>query len=116
LLPTDPAARALSRLAVWSFDDRLGDDYYAVRRREAGSQERLERRLADLDAELAGRPYLGGASYGLADIAYLPWLPRAEVYLGVELDAFPALEAWVERLAERPAVAAELDLARALVP
>ena len=34
LLPADPAERALARLAIFRFDDRLGDDYYALRRGE----------------------------------------------------------------------------------
>ena len=35
------------------------------------------------------------------DVAWFPWLPRAEAYLGIQLDAYPAVSAWLERLAER---------------
>jgi glutathione S-transferase len=35
---------------------------------------------------------------------------RARSSLGVELDPYPALAGWLERLSERPAVAAELEL------
>jgi RNA polymerase-associated protein len=113
LLPADPAERALARLAIFRFDDRLGDDYYALRRGEEGAADRLDARLADLDAELDARPFLTGREFGLADVAYLPWVLRARERLGVSLEPFPALSAWVERCLERPSVAAELELAGA---
>ena len=50
----------------------------------------------------------------LADIAYVPWILRARDRMGVELGSFPTLADWVERLAARPAVAAELDVVAAL--
>jgi RNA polymerase-associated protein len=113
LLPTDPAERALARLAIFRFDDRLGDDYYALRRGEEGAADRLDARLADLDADLEARPFLTGREFGLADVAYLPWVLRARERLGISLEPFPALSAWVERCLERPSVAAELELAGA---
>ena len=113
LLPADPAERALARLAIFRFDDRLGDDYYALRRGEEGAADRLDARLADLDADLEARPFLTGREFGLADVAYLPWVLRARERLGVSLEPFPALSAWVERCLERPSVGAELELAGA---
>jgi RNA polymerase-associated protein len=113
LLPDDPAERALARLAIFRFDDRLGDDYYALRRGEEGAGDRLDARLADLDAELEARPFLTGREFGLADVAYLPWVLRARERLGVSLEPFPSLSAWVGRCLERPSVAAELELAGA---
>jgi len=114
LLPADPGERALVRLAVERFEPLLGDHYYALRRGEEGARERLERRLAELDRALEGRLYLVGAAYSLADIAYFPWLPRGQASFGLDLVRFPALQAWLERLAERPAVTAELELVAAL--
>ena len=114
LLPADPAERALARLAVWRFDDRLGDDYYALRRGEDGARARLERRLDELERALLERPFLGGRAYGLADIAYFPWLPRAQASFGVELSGYPALARWVDALAERATVAAELEVVAGL--
>ena len=111
LWPADPAERALGRLWLDRFDDRLGDDYYALRR---GDDSKLPRRLADLDAALEPRPYLTGREYGLADIGYVPWILRARSNLAVELDPYPALSGWLERLSGRPAVAAELELTAAL--
>ena len=111
LLPADPAERALARLALEQFDARLGDAYYALRRGEAGAADALDLKLGELDTALEGAAYLGGRAYGLADIAYVPWVLRAEARLGVDLEPFPALAAWLERVCERPAAAAEVDLA-----
>jgi glutathione S-transferase len=113
LWPPDPAERALGRLLVEQFDARLGDAYYAVRRGEAGAEGELARRLEALDALLEERPYLTGGEFGLADAAFFPWIARARTLFGVELDPYPSLAAWVARLAERPAVAAELELVAA---
>lgn len=113
LLPAGARERALARVWVDRFDARLGDVYYGVRR---GARERdeFEAQLDALDATLARQPYLTGAEYGLADIAYLPWILRSESVLGIPIDAFPALSAWAERLCERPAVSAELEIVAAL--
>ena len=113
LLPADPAERALARLAIERFDN-LGRPYYALRRGEDGARAGLERELAALDWTLAAHPFLTGSSYGLADVAYLPWVLRAQALLGVELGSHPALSSWLARLTERPAVAAERDLVAAL--
>jgi glutathione S-transferase len=113
LLPSDPADRAAVRLLIFR-DDELTDPYYAFRRGEDGAREELEAALGRFDALLAERPFLGGAAYGLADIAFVPWLLRARDMLGVELDAFPSLLAWLARLEERPAIAGEVDIVAAL--
>jgi hypothetical protein len=44
----------------------------------------------------------------------VPWILRAQSNLGVALEPFPALAAWVERLSHRVAVGAELELTAAL--
>ena len=114
LLPIEPAERSLVRLAVWRFEDEFGRDYYAARRSEEGARARFDARLVALDARLAKSAFLGGASYGLADIAWFPWLPRAAMYLDADFDLYPALAGWLARLAERPAIAAELDIVAAM--
>jgi glutathione S-transferase len=113
LLPPDPAERALARLRIERFDD-LGSPYYAVRRGVEGSEERLHAALAALDSLLEAQPYLTGRDYGLADIAYIPWILRGQALFGLELDPFPAVEAWAEQLEQRPAVAAETAVVAAL--
>jgi len=112
LWPADPAERALGRLWLQRFDDRLGGAYYAARRGDG--REQLDARLADLEHALEAQPYLSGRQYGLADIGYVPWILRARSNLGVELEPYAALSAWLERQSERPAVAAELELTAAL--
>ena len=106
LWPADPAERALGRLRLRRFD-RLGDEYYALRR---GRESRLDERLAELDALLEAQPFLSGRDYGLADIGYVPWVLRARDRLDVELEPFPAVADWLERLCARPAIAAEREL------
>jgi glutathione S-transferase len=115
LYPADPAQRALARLAVWRFDDEFSRDYYAARRDDDGaSRERFTSRLVNLDRRLTEFPFLGGHEYSLADIAWFPWLPRAEAYFDLRLEDYQAITAWRDRLAERPAVAAEIDVVTAL--
>jgi glutathione S-transferase len=111
LWPADPAERALGRLWLDRFDVRLGADYYAARR---GEQSELEARLAGLDAALEAQPFLSGRAYGLADIGYLPWILRARSTLGVDLEPYESVAAWLAQLSERPAVAAELEVTATL--
>jgi stringent starvation protein A len=106
LLAADPADRARSRLWILRHDD-FTSPYYAVRRGQEGADEAFEKQLRALDAELEAREWLGGAEYGLADIAYVPWVLRARDMLGVDLDPYPALGEWLGRLLDRPAVAEE---------
>ncbi len=113
LWPDDPGERAAARLLVFRFDD-FSKPYYALRRGEDGARERFEAELGFLDGILAGVPWLSGRAFGLADVAFLPWLLRAQQQLGIELTGRPALDEWVERACERPSVAAERDLVAAL--
>jgi glutathione S-transferase len=113
LLPPDPADRAFVRLLIHR-DEELTDPYYALRRGEEGGPEQLDAALRELDRSLARRPFLGGAEYGLADIAFVPWILRARDMLGVDLGGLPALADWLARLEERPAVAAETHVVAAL--
>jgi len=113
LLPRDPAERALARLRIERFDD-LGKPYYAVRRGDEGARARLFGALAALDAALEAQPFLSGREYGLADIAYVPWLLRGQATFGLDLGPHPALATWLERLLERPAIAAESAVVAAL--
>jgi glutathione S-transferase len=114
LLPVDPAHRATVRLAIERFDE-LGDPYYDLYfKRPAASAEGLASALTALDRRLDGTPYLAGPDYTLADIAYVPWILRLESRLGIDIAPFGGLSAWLERLLERPAVAAEQDVVAAL--
>jgi len=113
LLPADPADRALARVWIFRHDD-FTKPYYALRRGEDGAAERFDEQLAKLDEALSQQPWLTGREYGLADIAYVPWVLRARDMLGISLDAFPAVHEWLERLEQRPAIAREVETVAAL--
>jgi stringent starvation protein A len=113
LWPGDPGMRAAGRLLVFRFDD-FSKPYYALRRGEDGARQRFDEELAALGTILEGLPWLSGPEFGLADVAFLPWLLRARDLLGIELDASPAVADWVARACERPSVAAEQALVAAL--
>ena len=112
LLPADPGERAVSRLLVFRHDD-FSDPYYALRRKEAGAEEEFDAALGNLDAMLTHVAYLTGRSFGLADIGYIPWVIRAREVMDVSLDPFPAVRDWLDRLTERPSIAAELGVVSA---
>ncbi len=113
LLPSDPYERAAARLLIFRHDE-FTDPYYAYRRREPGAEEALARALAFLDDTLHERRFLTGAAFGLADIAYVPWLLRARDAMGVELAPYPQVDRWLEELSQQPAVAAEVEVVAAL--
>jgi RNA polymerase-associated protein len=112
LLPHGPAERALVRLWFERFDD-LSRPYYRVVF-EGEPAEAFDAELAKLDSALAASPYLAGSRFSQADIAYVPWIIRAEGRAGVDLGSHENLRGWLARLAERPSVAAELEGAAAI--
>ena len=76
---------------------------YAINRyrREA------ERHYQVLDQHLAGRKFIVGDSYTIADISAWGWLDRAPVVLGGNdpLAPYPNLKRWFQAIDARPAVA-----------
>ena len=113
LWPADPGARAAGRLLVFRFDD-FSKPYYALRRGDDGARERFEEELGFLDELLERVSWLSGRAFGLADVAFLPWVLRARDQLGISLDPLPALAAWLDRASERPSVAAEIQVLASL--
>jgi glutathione S-transferase len=113
LLAADPADRALARLRIFRHDD-FTKPYYALRRGADGADALFAEQLDRLDAALEERPWLGGADYGLADIAYVPWVLRARDRMGLSFDPYPALSEWLTRLLDRPAVAEEAHVVAGL--
>jgi GST-like protein len=55
-----------------------------------------------LDKRLEGRDYIVG-DYSIADMACWPWISRYE-WQKIDLNDFPNVRAWYQRLAARPAV------------
>jgi glutathione S-transferase len=113
LWPADPAERALGRMLVFRFDE-LSKPYYALRRGDDGAGERLDDALATLAGLLQRQRFLSGREFGLADVAYVPWILRARDRMDYDLERFPALSDWVGRLEQRPSIAAELDVVASL--
>lgn len=112
LLPSDPGERALVRLWFERFA-QFSQPYYRVVF-EGETAEALEAELVRLDAAFAASPYLAGSHFSQADIAYVPWIIRVEARAGVDLRKHENLRRWFDRLAERPSIAAELEVAAAL--
>jgi len=69
-------------------------------------QNETRRLYGVLDAHLkeGKKEYLVGNKCTIADIAHWGWIAAAG-WAGVEIDDFPALKAWEERMAARPGVA-----------
>lgn len=67
----------------------------------------LDKRLAHVDAELAGKPYLLGDDFSVAD-GYLFTTLRWWKAIGNDFAAWPNLAAYFERVNARPAVQAAL--------
>jgi len=113
LFPGDPADAARSDILLdWTITTLwppLRVAYVAVER-EGKPLESLEvqqaldkvhRPLDILEGRLAGRDYVGG-SFGIGDIPPAICISRW-LYLGRDLGAWPAVEAWYARCSARPA-------------
>ncbi|TFZ01749.1 glutathione transferase GstA [Ramlibacter humi] len=71
-------------------------------------KDKIDRRFRDLDRRLAGREWLVGARFTVADaycFTIVSWAPM----LGMSLAAWPNLAAHLERVKARPAVRAALQ-------
>ena len=66
-------------------------------------QTESNRLTAVLEARLQVVPWLAGERYSVADIMNFGWMRSAQ-YAGVQMEDYPAVKAWVERIAARPAV------------
>ena len=69
--------------------------------------ERVEKRLGWVDAQLAGKPYLLGAEFSVAD-AYAFTVMNWGQWVGVDMKQWPNISAFMDRVASRPAVQAAL--------
>jgi GSH-dependent disulfide-bond oxidoreductase len=114
LLPNDPKAR--SRTIQWLFWQNAGlgpmmGQLNVFRRyfpeHLPAAIERYEREsyrlFGVLEGQLKAHQYVAGDDYTLADISCWPWI-RGHFWADLSLDAYPALKAWHDLIAERPAV------------
>jgi len=117
LLPKDGAARSTVLqwlfLQVASVGPMLGQLWWF--RHGAGNGPRNEQALERYGREtrrlygvfeqrLAAGTWLAGDDYSIADIATYPWL-ASHHELGLDMAEYPAVAAWLERIARRPATA-----------
>ncbi|MDC9622814.1 glutathione binding-like protein [Xenorhabdus sp. XENO-7] len=64
------------------------------------------RRLVNvLNTQLEKTPYLDGHEYSIADIATYPWA-RCHEHQKINLNDYPAVEKWLEKIEQRPATQA----------
>jgi GST-like protein len=65
----------------------------------------VHRAFEAIEQRLGSSPWLGGAEYGIADIATFPWARNIPTLLGAEAgQKFPNTMRWVGVIDERPAV------------
>lgn len=69
----------------------------------------LTKRLQWLDEQLAGKSYLLGEQFSVAD-AYFYTVSRWTAFVGIDLSGMPNIRAFQERVAQRPAVQAALKI------
>ncbi|KAB2894287.1 MAG: glutathione S-transferase, partial [Burkholderiaceae bacterium] len=128
-LPRNPAARYETlQWVMWQmggvgpmfgqlgfFHKFAGRDYEDKRPRDRYVAE-SQRLLAVLEQRLAGRDWLMGAEYTIADIAVFPWVRNLVGFYGagelVGFDAFPQVQRALAAFVARPAVERGLAIPR----
>jgi glutathione S-transferase len=119
LMPRDPYQRARGRILVDYALNYMHAPYWALRaeamkpapeRNERALKEHqtaLRKLLPYLEEELAEKRYFLG-EFSLTDIAIIPRFLRMGSYGAMPAPNLPRLNAWLERMKERPSVSAIL--------
>ncbi len=104
LKPGSPAERAQMRLAVLQLERELFPIYIETQnpRKKRDALKKLAVYLDSLNAYLARQEYFIGEQYTLADVTMAPILWRLSS-LGMDTAKWNYLEAYMDRLFERPA-------------
>lgn len=71
----------------------------------ASARSRVERLMAHVEARLGEVPYLAGQAFTAADIMSVFSLTTMRHFQPLDLGPYPAVRAWLRRIAERPAYA-----------
>jgi Glutathione S-transferase, C-terminal domain len=61
------------------------------------AKKELETLLGILNAELAGKDYLGGAAFGLLDVSVGSMITFARMMAGLDMAPYPNVDAWSQR-------------------
>jgi GST-like protein len=78
-------------------------------------KKETERLFGVLDKRLEGREWLAGDAYSIADIAAYGWAAPYNLF-GLDLDAYPNVERWLEAIASRPATERAYAIAKDMNP
>ncbi len=120
LLPTETAAKydAIQWLMTQmsTVGPMFGQMVHFIRFAPAGNDYAKSRYITQalrvtevVDRRLADNAYLAGSEYGVADIATHPWLRNLPMFMGPDAMAkFPNVARWVAAIDARPAVQAAL--------
>ncbi|MFN3466065.1 MAG: glutathione binding-like protein, partial [Terricaulis sp.] len=85
-----------------NYAPNLVDDPEKIAYGVARYNNEVNRLLGVLDRRLDGRDFVAG-EYSIADIASYPWVKIAGVF-DQDMGNFPRVQAWLDRIAARPAV------------
>lgn len=114
LLPTEPRLR--TQVLQWQFFEQYSHEPYVavarfIKRYQGMPTERAEeyqvclvrgyKALRVMEQQLSRTPYLVGDAYSIADIALYAYTHVAEEG-GFDLSGFPAIQAWMARVAAHP--------------
>jgi glutathione S-transferase len=96
------ATEAEPHVMRWAYNAYLKPEAERVASEAAAGKEATDARLAVLEKELAGRPFLVGSGFTVADlnvasVLYGAWLN------GYDLAPFPKVKAWLDACLTRPA-------------
>ncbi|MEZ5956249.1 MAG: glutathione S-transferase N-terminal domain-containing protein [Hyphomonadaceae bacterium] len=85
-----------------NYAPNLVDDPEKIAYGVARYNNEVNRLLGVMERRLDGREFLAG-DYSIADMATYPWVKIAAVF-NQDMSNFPRVQAWIDRVAERPAV------------
>ncbi|WP_426134360.1 glutathione S-transferase N-terminal domain-containing protein [Pseudomonas sp. PWP3-1b2] len=84
---------------------------YAIKR----YVEETARLYGVLDRRLAGRPFVAGEDYSIADMAIYPWIVSHK-WQSQRLEDFPHVQRWFNSIEERPATVRAYELVQKINP
>lgn len=94
---------------MWNASDYVPREQHNAKQAEVAWAE-VERLLKILDERFAGREYLTGVDYTLADLDVASTVVWGMMIHKFDLSAYPRMQAWVRRVAARPAFQAEMPV------
>ncbi|NJK61017.1 MAG: glutathione S-transferase family protein [Oscillatoriales cyanobacterium SM2_1_8] len=101
---TDGQQRAITAQWVLFANSTLGNGLFLAHLRE----KEMPRLLGDLNTWLDTHAFVMGDAFGVADVAVGAMLAYGPIMAGLNYEAYPAVQAYSQKLAERPAFQATL--------